>query len=175
MEAVKEALNQDIESKTAGRKILVSVMKATMALFGLREETGDRLKTSNGLQAVFIDMSRFNQEPLIKGGLMPRMMFEFFTVLSGVTRARREYRRTIKTPSVTLPQASPGFWEDIKKKAAELGIGTTGRRAQRRDARVLSDTVWLNPVRRFTAGLSLTGSSRTECLSRMMGNHHVRI
>lgn len=126
MEATQEATKHNFEPRSAIRILLNVFMRAMMEWYGFKENEGDQLKASKGLQAVFIDMSRFNTESIIRGGLLPKMFVAIFNVLSGVTKAKRDYIKTMKSRPGKSRHASPDFWEKMKKKASSLGIGVVG-------------------------------------------------
>ncbi|MCP4553621.1 MAG: hypothetical protein GY834_16615, partial [Bacteroidetes bacterium] len=61
-----------------------------MRLYGITEKKDDCLKSSTGLQSVYIDMSRFNMKPFIETGLHHKMLPILFKVFSGITKARKD-------------------------------------------------------------------------------------
>ncbi len=126
MEKVEDTIDPDLETKFTIRNVLDYFMQSTVEWFGFKEADGDQLRTSKGLRSTYIDMSRFNNEPLIKDGLLPQMFGAFITVLTGVTKARRDYFKALKAPPANSRHASPDLWEEVKRKASSLGIGVIG-------------------------------------------------
>ncbi len=108
-------------------EVLLNVMmKKIMQWYGFFETKDDRLKSSKGLQSVYIDMGLFNMNPFLKEGLHHKMLPIFFKVLTGVSRARKDYKKAMETSAPQVGHASPEFWSEVQHKARILGIGVIG-------------------------------------------------
>jgi epoxyqueuosine reductase len=105
---------------------LYKMMNIIMRLYGITEKKDDCLKSSTGLQSVYIDMSRFNMRPFIEAGLHHKMLPILFKLFSGITKAKKDYKKAMETPASRAGNASPEFWEEIRHKAQSLGIGVIG-------------------------------------------------
>jgi len=84
------------------------------------------LKRSRGLKATFIDLSKFNFDPFIEKKMVTRSLRIFSRIISGVLKARKDYRKELATPVRPPKPDPPEFWNEVIARAESLGIGLVG-------------------------------------------------
>lgn len=84
------------------------------------------LKTSKGLEALYIDFNLFNMRPLMKNRTLLSTMHSFNKTLLGIRRARKDYQKELIRGCTEITPAETTFWDNVKKEAATLDIGMVG-------------------------------------------------
>lgn len=84
------------------------------------------LKTSKGLEALFIDFNLFNMRPLMKNKTLLSTIHTFNKTLLGIRKAKKDYKKEIGLGRNDLTRADKTFWDAVKKEAASLGVGMVG-------------------------------------------------
>ena len=91
---------------------------------GWPEKSG--LKRSRGLKATFIDLSKFNFDPFIEKKMVTRSFQIFVRIITGVLKARKDYRKELAAPARPPKPAPREFWNEVTARAESLGIGLVG-------------------------------------------------
>jgi len=83
------------------------------------------IKKSKGLKANYIDQTKFDISSF-KGDLAEKASKIIPKMFKGIQKARRDYKREIKSPPTEIKKAPPEFWIEIIEKAKSLGIDLIG-------------------------------------------------
>jgi len=85
-----------------------------------------QLKTSKGLESVYIDFNNFNLRAFNEDGMMQESMKIFNEVIRGVKTAKKDYKKEQSFNGEIQTRADEDFWIEVKYKAQALGIGLVG-------------------------------------------------
>ncbi len=83
------------------------------------------LKKSRGLKSRLIDINKFNQG-ILKSNIVEKFSKIIPKMIASVIKAKRDYKKEIKTPIDEIKLASKEFWQEIIEKAKALGVGIIG-------------------------------------------------
>ncbi len=83
------------------------------------------IKKSKGLKANFIDQTKFDISSF-KGDLAEKASKIIPQMFMGIQKARRDYKREIKSLPTEIQKAPPKFWIEVFDKTKSLGIDLIG-------------------------------------------------
>lgn len=95
-------------------------------IFQKNAQVVEGMKKSAGLRSEFIDFNRFNFKTAREQGHMFKVLSIFIRVIRGIFKARKIYHKEISTVKHLNTPADDNFWESVRRKAKELGIGLIG-------------------------------------------------
>jgi epoxyqueuosine reductase QueG len=110
------------------------MMRLTLLFAGFYRHRDDRtgnglpthIKTSKGLESLYIDFNKFNLRAFNEDGMMRESIRTFNEVIRGVKAARKDWKVESAFDTLSQTKADERFWAEVKDRAEALDIGLVG-------------------------------------------------